>query len=87
MVGRLDLWDRFRATEFWWMHAMVLLWMIFTLILFIGEPVMQRRTRHTGVAPDTRLARMQLLHWVLLVLSTITVVAAVAGSQGMSLAP
>jgi uncharacterized membrane protein len=87
MVGRLDLWDRFRSIEFWWMHAMVLLWMIFTLILFIGEPLMQRRTRHTQVAPDTRLARMQWLHWVLLVLSAITVLAAVAGSQGMSLVP
>jgi uncharacterized membrane protein len=87
MVGRLDLWDRFRTIAFWWMHAMVLLWMIFTLILFIGEPVMQRRTRHTEVEPKARLARMQWLHWVLLVLSTITVLAAVAGSQGMSLVP
>ena len=87
MVGRLDLWDRFRAIEFWWMHAMVLLWMIFTLILFIGEPLIQRRTRHTQVATDARLARMQWLHWVLLVLSAITVLAAVAGSQGMSLVP
>jgi uncharacterized membrane protein len=85
MVGRLDLWDRFRAI--WWMHAMVLLWMIFTLILFVGEPVKQRRTCHTQIAPDARLARMQWLHWVLLVLSTITVLAAVAGSQGMSLVP
>jgi uncharacterized membrane protein len=31
MVERLDLWDRFRNIEFWWMHAMVLLWLIFTL--------------------------------------------------------
>ena len=38
MVERLDLWDRFRDIEFWWMHAMVLLWLIFTLVLFIGEP-------------------------------------------------
>src|SRR5215472_18073909 len=32
MVERLDLWDRFRNIEFWWMHAMVLLWLIFTLV-------------------------------------------------------
>jgi hypothetical protein len=30
---------------------------------------------------------MQWLHWVLLLLSTITVLAAVAGSQGMLLVP
>jgi uncharacterized membrane protein len=88
MVSRLDLWSRFRTIEFWWMHAMVLLWMIFTFILFIAEPVMQRRkTRDTQVASNARVAQMQWLHWVLLVLSTITVLAAVAGSQGMSLVP
>ena len=83
MVGRLDLWDRFRTIEFWWMHAMVLLWMIFTLILFIGEPLMQRRVRHTPVAFDAGLIRMQWLHWALLVLSAITILAAVAGSRGV----
>jgi len=88
MVGRLDLWSRFRTIEFWWMHAMVLLWMIFTFILFIAEPVMQRRkTRDTHVASSAGVAQMQWLHWVLLVLSAITVLAAVAGSQGMSLVP
>lgn len=88
MVGRLDLWDRFRTIEFWWMHAMVLLWMIFTLILFIGEPLIKlRRAPHAQIPPDARLVRMQWLHWALLVLSTITILAAVAGSQGMSLVP
>ena len=85
MVGQLDLWDRFRTIEFWWMHAMVLLWMVFTLILFIGEPLMQRRVRHAPVASNARLIRMQWLHWALLVLSAITILAAVAGSQGVPL--
>jgi uncharacterized membrane protein len=42
MVERLDLWDRFRSIEFWWMHAMVLIWLIFTFVLFIGEPLAAR---------------------------------------------
>ncbi|MGC2075256.1 MAG: hypothetical protein WA728_04325, partial [Xanthobacteraceae bacterium] len=89
MVSRLGLWDRFRTIEFWWMHAMVLLWMIFTLILFIGEPLMKlrRRAHHAQAGPDARLVRMQWLHWALLMLSSITILAAVAGSQGMSLVP
>jgi uncharacterized membrane protein len=45
MVDRLHLWDRFRAIEFWWMHAMVLLWLIFTIVLFIGEPLAGRIRR------------------------------------------
>jgi uncharacterized membrane protein len=39
MVWRLDAWDRFRFAEFWWMHAMVLTWLIFTLMLFVLEPL------------------------------------------------
>jgi uncharacterized membrane protein len=89
MVQRIDLWDRFRNIEFWWMHAMVLLWVIFTFILFIGEPLAARAHRKHGSPPASkrRLSFMQWLHWVLLLLSAITVLAAVAGSQGMSFVP
>ena len=89
MVERLDLWDRFRNIEFWWMHAMVLLWLIFTFVLFIGEPLAARTHRKHGSQPASkgRLSFMQWVHWVLLLLSAITVLAAVAGSQGMSLVP
>jgi len=89
MVDRLRLWDRFRSIEFWWMHAMVLLWLIFTIVLFIGEPLAGRIRRGHGsqLASKGRLSLMQRLHWALLLLSAITVLAAVAGSQGMSLVP
>jgi uncharacterized membrane protein len=89
MVERLHLWNWFRSAQFWWMHAMVLLWLIFTVILFIAEPlVMRSRGRaDASAAPEVKLARMQRLHWLLLILSVITVLAAVAGSQGMSLLP
>ena len=89
MVDRLDLWGRFRSLEFWWMHAMVLLWLIFTLILFVGEPLIlhRRMQRRALTAPDSTFAALHRLHWVLLGLSVITVLAAVAGSSGMSLLP
>jgi uncharacterized membrane protein len=89
MVDRLDLWARFRSVQFWWMHAMVLIWLVFTIILFVGEPLVMRARKRRRVmsAPDINAPRMQRLHWVLLVLSIITVMAAVAGSHGMGLAP
>ncbi len=89
MADRLDLWTRFRSVQFWWMHAMVLVWLIFTIILFIGEPMVMwaRKRRGIASAPDVNVIRMQRLHWVLLVLSAVTVMAAVAGSHGMRLAP
>src|SRR3954469_17058392 len=33
MVYRLDLWDRFGSLEYWWMHAMVCVWLVFTAML------------------------------------------------------
>ena len=43
IIYRLDLWSRFASIEFWWMHAMVGVWLLFSLILFIAEPVFLRR--------------------------------------------
>jgi uncharacterized membrane protein len=89
MVYRLDLWDRFRTLEFWWMHAMVGLWFIFTAVLFVGEPLIVHRWLHRRAltAPDSTFAILHRLHWVLLGLSLITVFAAIVGSHGMSLFP
>src|SRR5215469_12429513 len=39
MIYRMDLWSRFALPAFWWMHAMVALWLAFSLMLFIAEPL------------------------------------------------
>ena len=39
MVVRLDLWDRFLSVAYLWMHAMVAVWLRFTLMLFVAEPL------------------------------------------------
>ena len=84
MVMRLDLWRRFRAVEFWWMHAMVAVWLIFALALFVIEPLgLHRRLRRAGSAtPRATLQRLHRVHLVLLALALITLLAAVAGSHG-----
>jgi uncharacterized membrane protein len=89
MVGYYDLWDRFSSAEFWWMDAMVAVWLIFTLLLFVGEPLIVHRWVHRQAAAGNEnvLAILHWMHWVLLVLSIVTVLAAVAGSHGMLLAP
>ena len=81
MLFRLDLWDRFLTPSFWWMHAMVIVWLLFSAMLFVAEPLGLHR-RDTG-EPATRLARIERLHWVLLALSLITLFGAVAGSHGL----
>jgi uncharacterized membrane protein len=87
MVERLDLWDRFRVVEFWWMHAMVAVWLLFTLVLFIAEPLFLDRwfRRRAAQDPQGTLALAQLFHWAMLALSAMTIIGAVAGSHGLSL--
>ncbi len=84
MLWRLDLWDRFRTGAFWWMHAMVCLWLLFAFVLFVAEPsILHRRLqRHAIAQPGIAFAWLQRGHWLLLVLSIITIFGAVAGSQG-----
>jgi hypothetical protein len=84
MVYRLDLWDRFRLAEYWWMHAMVGLWLLFSLLLFVIEPVIlhpwfQRRALAT---PEQSFTAAIWLHRLLLAASLITIAGAVAGTHG-----
>jgi uncharacterized membrane protein len=86
IVAQLDLWSRFRSLDFWWMHAMICVWLVFALGLFVAEPLIVHRyfDRWAASNPDAALARLHRVHWVLLVLVLITVFGAVAGSHGWS---
>jgi uncharacterized membrane protein len=84
MIFRLDLWGRFAMAAFWWMHAMVGLWLLFTLMLFVLEPLFLHRRflSRAKAAPEVTFRLVQRLHWLLLSLSIITIFGAVAGSHG-----
>lgn len=84
MVGWLDAWARFTQARYWWMHAMVALWLIFGLLLFVIEPLVlgPRLERGLAIEPAKALARMEILHWLLLVLSLLVIAGAVAGIYG-----
>lgn len=85
MVDRFDLWGRFAMPEYWWMDAMVALWLLFTLVLFVAEPLFLDRwfRRRAVIDPDAALKAAQQFHWVMLVVSLVTIFGAVAGSHGM----
>jgi uncharacterized membrane protein len=85
MVAQNDLWDRFRSAEFWWMHAMVGLWLLFAVILFVPEPLALHRRFESRAEPARAFARLQRAHWVLLGLSLVTIFGAVAGSHGWTI--
>jgi uncharacterized membrane protein len=87
MTWRLDAWDRFGSAEFWWMHAMVLTWLVFTLMLFVLEPLFLERllARRALIAPEATYRLLEWLHRCLLGISLLAVAGAVAGSLGMNL--
>ena len=84
LVYELKLWQRFLHVEYWWLHAMVAIWAVFTLILFVFEPLFLHRwfIERARRAPESTFRLVTGFHWVLLTLSLITVAGAVAGSHG-----
>ena len=84
MIWRLDAWDRFLDLSFWWMHAMVLVWAIFTVALFVAEPLFLHRWFHDSALrdPDGTFRLIWRQHAILLTLSLITVAGAVIGAHG-----
>jgi uncharacterized membrane protein len=84
MVYRLDAWDRFADLRFWWLHAMVLVWAVFTLMLFVLEPLFlhKRFREHAMRDPDRTFRVMYRFHIALLIVVTVTIVAGVLGAHG-----
>lgn len=85
MIVRLDWWDRFLSSEYWWMHAMVMVWLLFTLMLFVAEPLFLHRwlLARANTRPESTFRLVERLHQILLVLSLITLIGAVMGSHGL----
>jgi hypothetical protein len=68
------------------MHAMVLIWAVFTLMLFVLEPLWLQRWFQVRAQrdPEGTFSVITRMHWVLLAVSVITIAGAVAGSHGWS---
>lgn len=82
LTWRGDMWWRFADPSYWWMHAMVCLWLIFALMLFVLEPLVLHRRMAHSVTPEADFARMVMIHRVLSLAALITVAGAVAGAHG-----
>lgn len=87
MLSRLDLWDRLQYGTYWWMHAMVVVWVLFTVMLFVAEPLILHRwlLARAKVDPEATFRLVEWSHRILLILSLITVAGTVAGSHGLLL--
>lgn len=86
MMEFAQAWQRYFYVEYWWVHLMTLVWLIFTIVLFVLEPLFlhdwfRKKAIVNSVVAFDWLHRM---HKILLSLSLIAVLGAVSGSHGFS---
>ncbi len=84
MVYFLDAWHRYQELQFWWLHLMTCIWAIFTMVLFVLEPLFLHTwfVKQAKIDSEKLFAKIQRMHNILLALSLIAVVGAVTGSHG-----
>ncbi len=83
MIHRADMWYRFAEPGFWWMHAMVAVWLLFAAVLFVAEPLALHRRMASSPTPEADFERLERGHRVLLALSLVTFIGATAGAHGL----
>jgi uncharacterized membrane protein len=83
MTYRARLWSRFADPATWWMDAMVAVWVVFTVVLFIAEPLVLHRRMNASPSPEADFRRVESAHRLLLAGSVVAVVGAVGGSHGL----
>ena len=73
------------ATMNWWIHIMIFVWFIFTVVLFLLEPLILHRWFHQQAEKNIEKAffYLQLMHTILLLISLIAVFCGVAGAHGL----
>jgi uncharacterized membrane protein len=84
MAWSYDLWMAFHDPAYWWLTLMFMVWLLFTLLLFVFEPLFlhvwfDRRAQRD---PTGTLRLAQHLHFGLLILTLFTVGAGVLGAHG-----
>lgn len=86
MIEVLNAWGRFLEPQYWWMHLMTAIWLVFTLVLFVLEPLFLHRwfQQKALINSDQAFKRLHTMHWVLLSLSLLAALGAVLGSHGFS---
>lgn len=83
MTWRGDLWSRFTDAAYWWMHAMLGLWAIFAVMLFVAEPLFVHKRMANSSTPEADFRRMVTMHRLLSIAALVTIIGAMAGAHGL----
>ena len=84
MLYFLNAWNRFLMINYWWMHVMVIIWIMFFIVLFILEPLfLHKWFEDIAKTNDLKsLKRLQLMHIILLTANISVILLAAAGANG-----
>ena len=84
MVHYLNGWERYLHIEYWWLHLMSFVWFVFTVVLFILEPLVLHSWFHEQAKnnSDQTFALLHNFHKVILTVSLVAIFGAVTGSHG-----
>ena len=87
MLEYMGAWDRYQQVQFWWIHLMTLVWLIFSIVLFVLEPLFLHRLFKKLATENSERAFSLLhrMHKILLALSLLTVFVTVAAVHGLAL--
>lgn len=82
MLYWMDAWHRYQELSFWWVHLMTFIWVFFTLVLFVVEPILIKRNIHEKAIRDPA-ATMRFMNRVLRVVVTLGIIAAFGAVSGV----
>jgi len=85
MLDYMQAWERYQQSQFWWIHLMTIIWLVFTVVLFVLEPLILHRHFKMMATEnsDRAFTLLHRMHKALLALSLITVFGTVAGVHGL----
>ena len=84
MVDAMQAWGWYFESSRWYLHAMTVVWLLFTLMLFVLEPLFLHRwfLRSAERDPTGTFLLIERMHRILLTISLVTVAAVVAAAHG-----
>jgi hypothetical protein len=84
MIYQLDAWNRFLEFRYFWLHFMLLIWLMFVFALLVIEPFFIKD--HGRIVKDGHhfgnLRKTQTLHLIILILSLFIIFISVLGAYG-----
>jgi len=84
MLEVMNAWTKYLSLSFWWLHLMTFVWLAFSIVLFILEPLfLHQWFKNKAIENDEQAFKVvQWMHIVLFSLSLLAIAGAMAGSHG-----